>query len=252
MTTGEAAERGSFFKRIDGVVSDAHTIGSKASCEPIRRNSRRKGSCEASIWRQTSRQKMQQVLMAARRYERVNKEPGKRNGPLGGIALEVLALFANLVNFKTGRLDPSLDYITDKLCRSRDAVVRAMKALRDHGFLDWLRRFEPVPNEGRGPQVRQASNAYRMSAPKRALALLGRWAGRPAAPEDDQAARADRAAIEAEHVATLDLAELPMFKIEDSALAKALAGLGKAIALRESAKRTESQSNSYSYVRGGE
>ncbi|QDA35839.1 hypothetical protein E4191_16920 (plasmid) [Paracoccus liaowanqingii] len=51
------------------------------------------------------------------------------------VALQ-LALFANLVNFKFGRLDPSLDYITEKLRRLRDAVVQALKALRDRGFLD--------------------------------------------------------------------------------------------------------------------
>ncbi|WP_208863793.1 helix-turn-helix domain-containing protein [Paracoccus marcusii] len=246
MNTGEAAERGSFFKHINSVIDGTRTDDSAADRKPIRRNSRRKGSCEASFWRGTSRQDVQKVLMAARQYDRARKEPGKRNGPLGGIALEVLALFANLVNFKSGRLDPSLDYITDKLCRSRDAVVRALKALRDHGFLDWLRRFEPAPNDGRGPQVRQVSNAYRLSAPKRALALLGRWAGRPAAPDDDQAARKDRAAMEANHVETLDLAGLAVFKIEDSDLAKALALMGKAIDLRESAKRTESQSTSFS------
>ncbi|MFN4062474.1 MAG: helix-turn-helix domain-containing protein [Paracoccus hibiscisoli] len=248
MNTGEAAERGSFFKRIDGVVNGARSGGSQVDRKPIRRNSLRAGSCEGSFWRRTSRQDVQKVLMAARHYDRANKGHGKRNGPLGGIALEVLALFANLVNFKSGRLDPSLDYITEKLCRSRDAVVRALKALRDHGFLDWLRRFEPAPHEGRGPQVRQVSNAYRLSAPKRALALLGRWAGRPAAPDDDQAARRDRAAMEAEHVKTLDLAGLAAFKIEDSDLAKALSLMGKAIDLRESAKRTEYQSTSYSYA----
>lgn len=248
MNTQKAAERGGFFKRIDGVIENTCGNGHDTGRSPVRRDSRRKGTCEGSFWHMTSRQHVQQVLMSARRYERANRAPGKRNGPLGGIALEVLALFANLVNFKTGRLDPSLDYITDKLRRSRDAVVRALKALRDHGFLDWLRRFEPVPNEGRGPQVRQVSNAYRLSAPKRALALLGRWAGRPAAPDDDQEARKDRAAMEAEHVKTLGLDGLAMFKIEDSALAKALAGLGKAIELRESAKRTELQSTSYSYV----
>ena len=247
MNTGEAAERGSFFKRIGGVVNGEHGDSSAMDRRPIRRNSLRKGSCEGSFWRGTSRQDVQKFLMAARHYERANKEPGKRNGPLGGVALEVLALFANLVNFKSGRLDPSLDYITDKLCRSRDAVVRALKALRDHGFLDWLRRFEPAPNEGRGPQVRQVSNAYRLSAPKRALALLGRWAGRPATPDDEQAGREDRAAMEAEHVKALDLAGLAAFKIEDSDLAKALAAMGKAIDLRESAKRTEYQSTSYSY-----
>lgn len=248
MSTREAAERGKFFKRIDGVIAGSRTDGGAAERKPIHRNSRRKGSCEASFWRGTSRQDVQKILMAARYYDRSKKEPGKRNGPLGGIALEVLALFANLVNFKSGRLDPSLDYITDKLRRSRDAVVRALKALRDHGFLDWPRRFEPAPNEGRGPQVRQVSNAYRLSAPKRALALLGRWAGRPAAPDDDQVARKERAAMEAEHVETLDLEGLAAFKIEDSDLAKALALMGKAIDSRESAKRTESQSTFLSYA----
>ncbi|TGN56944.1 hypothetical protein E4L95_13700 [Paracoccus liaowanqingii] len=92
------------------------------------------------------------------------------------------------------------------------------------------------------------ATSYRLSAPKRALALLGRWAGRPAAPDDDQAARADRTAIEAEHVATLDLAEFATLKIEDSELAKALAQMGKEVSLRESAKRTEFQSTSCSYA----
>ncbi|TJZ90603.1 helix-turn-helix domain-containing protein [Paracoccus gahaiensis] len=248
MNTKTAAASGEFFQRIDSSIDGARAGGREPDGKPIHRNSRRAGTCEASFWRGTSRQDVQKVLMAARQYERTKRAPGKRNGPLGGIALEVLALFANLVNFKSGRLDPSLDYITDKLRRSRDAVVRALKALRDHGFLDWLRRFEPVPNDGRGPQVRQVSNAYRLSAPKRALALLGRWAGRPAAPDDDQAARAERAAIEAEHVATLDLAEFATFKIEDSRLAKALAQMGKAVSLRESAKRTESKSISCSYA----
>jgi hypothetical protein len=244
MTTGMAATRGKLLQRMDSVIEDACAKGRAEQCPPLRRNSRRAGSCEASFWRGTSRRDIQKVLMAAQKYERANRARGRRNGPLGSIALEVLALFANLVNFKSGRLDPSLDYITDKLRRSRDAVVRALKALRDHGFLDWMRRFEPVPNDGRGPQVRQVSNAYRLFAPKRALALLGRWAGRPAAPDDDQAARADRAAMEADHVATLDLAGFASFHIEDSDLAKALAQLGEAIDLRESAKRTEFQSNS--------
>ena len=54
--------------------------------------------------------------------------------------------------------------------------------------------------------------------------------------------------MEAEHVKALDLAGLATFKIEDSDLAMALAMMGKAIDLRESAKRTESQSISFSYA----
>lgn len=52
--------------------------------------------------------------LSARTLRKIATDPG----PLGTIALEVLALFANLVNFKSARLGPSLDYITDKLCRS--------------------------------------------------------------------------------------------------------------------------------------
>jgi hypothetical protein len=63
-----------------------------------------------------------------------------------------------------------------KLRRSKDAVVRALQALRAHGFLDWLRRYVPTGQEGRGPQVKQTSNAYRLSMPARAMRLLGRLA----------------------------------------------------------------------------
>ena len=245
MTTVTAAAGGDFFKRL-GVMAQVCT-GARAQRTRLHRNSHRAGACEATFWRSITRQEVQKILKAAQRYELHGRQPGRRNGPLGSIALEILALFGNLVSFKTGRLDPSLDWIMDKLKRSRDAVVRALKALRDHGFLDWLRRFEPIPNEGRGPQVQQVSNAYRLFAPKRALALLGRWSGRPSMPDDDAAARADRKAIEAEHVASLDLGAFASFQCGDSPLGRALAQMGKALDLRESAKRTGSQSTSYSY-----
>ena len=248
MPTTTAATGGTFFKRLGGVIAGTCANERATGRTPIHRNSLRAGSCEASFWRGTSRQEVQKIIKAAKRYELTGRQRGHRNGPLGSIALEVLDLFGNLVSFKTGQLDPSIDWITTKLRRSRDAVVRALKALRDHGFLDWLRRFEPTPNEGRGPQVRQVSNAYRLSAPKRALALLGRWAGRPALPDDEGAERADRAAMEAEFKATLDLGSYATFQCGDSPLGKALAQLGKSIDLRESAKRTESQATSYSYA----
>ena len=247
MTTVAAAEGGDFFRRL-GVLAQACTDARPKCRTRLHRNSHQLGRCEATFWRSTTRQEVQKIIKAAQRYELHGRKPGRRNGPLGSIALEILALFGNLVSFKTGRLDPSLDWIMDKLKRSRDAVVRALKALRDHGFLDWLRRFEPTPNDGPGPQVRQVSNAYRLSAPKRDLALLGRWSGRPCLPEDDDLARTDRKAIEAEHVASLDLGAFASFRCGDSPLGNALAQMGAAIGLRESAKRTESQSTSYSYT----
>jgi hypothetical protein len=245
LTTVTAAAGGDYFQRL-GVLAQACTGVRAQGRTRLHRNSHQAGTCEATFWRSTSRQEVQKIMKAAQRYELHGRKPGRRNGPLGSVALEVLALFGNLVSFKTGRLDPSLDWIMGKLKRSRDAVVRALKALRDHGFLDWLRRFEPTPNEGRGPQVRQVSNAYRLFAPKRALALLGRWSGRPSLPDDDTAARAERKAIEAEHVASLDLGAFASFQCGDSPPGKALAQMGAAVGLRESAKRTESQSTCYS------
>lgn len=72
----------------------------------------------------------------------------------------------------------------DRLGRSRDTIVRALKNLRAHGFIDWLRRYEPTGNEGRGPQVQQTSNAYRLSLPEKARQFLGRFGKAPPPPAD--------------------------------------------------------------------
>ncbi|MFD2428215.1 hypothetical protein ACFSUK_08290 [Sphingobium scionense] len=40
-------------------------------------------------------------------------------------------------------------------------MVDAMRRLKDHGFLNWVRRTEKTGNEpGEGPRVKQATNAY--------------------------------------------------------------------------------------------
>lgn len=208
---------------------------------PVRRHSFTAGRCEAVFWRRTDRQAISRIMLAARRYELAERQPGQRGGPLGHVALEVLELFANLVNYRTGQLDPSLDYIMRKLRRSRDAIVRALKALRDHGFLDWLRRYVPTGNKNGGPQVQQTSNAYRLSLPARAMRLLGRYGQKPPVPDDHSHAVAQRTAELDAHAATLSLSELPLFMIEDRGLAEALSKLGASIE-RESAKRSESPS----------
>ncbi|MCZ4348172.1 helix-turn-helix domain-containing protein [Devosia neptuniae] len=211
---------------------------------PVRRQSRFAGRCEAVFWRSTNRQEVRQIVLAARKYDLAGKGAGARNGPLGGVAIEILDLMANLVHFRSGRLDPSIEHLMGKLKRSRDAIVRALKALRTHGFIDWLRRYVPTGNQS-GPQVQQTSNAYRMSLPRKALQLLGRL-GRPApAPDDFSHAQEIRKAMLDAHQASLKPEELPLFVVEDAALAATLARLGKAMSdrkERESAKQTESQS----------
>lgn len=214
-------------------------------CTPVRGQSRARGRCEAVFWRRTNRQDVQRILLAAKRYERIERQPGARSGPLGSVALEILELLGNLVDYKTGRLEPSIDTLMARLKRSRDAIVRALKNLRTHGFLDWLRRYEPTGNKGQGPQVQQASNAYRLSLPERARRLLGRLGMSPPPPEDYSQAQAIRAAELDAHRKSLALDELALFDIGDNPLGKALARLGKSIKQRESAKQTESPSGFY-------
>lgn len=229
------------FEQIGAVLERAPAERERT---PVRRQSRARGRCEGVFWRRTNRQDVRTIVLAARRYELVGRQPGARNGPLGGVAIELLELFANLVDFRTGRLEPSIDTLMVKLRRSRDAIVRALKNLRAHGFLDWLRRYQPTGNEGRGPQVQQTSNAYRMSLPDRARQLLGRWGVAPPLPDDHVQAEAERAADIEAHRVSLDIEARTLFDVGDNPLGQALARLGKAINLRESVRQTESLSGS--------
>jgi hypothetical protein len=116
---------------------------------PVRRHSHIRGRSEGRIWRPTTRKDVQAILKAAEIYNEAGlREKGERSGPLGSVALDVLRLFVNLIDFRTGRLEPSITTIMDRLGRSRDTIVRALKNLRAHGFIDWLRRYEPTGNEG--------------------------------------------------------------------------------------------------------
>lgn len=212
----------------------------RADRHPVRRGSRLAGTCEGAFWRRTDRQEMRRVVLAAKRYELAERQQGCRNGPLGHVGIEVLDLLANLVSYRSGRLEPSIAYLMGKLKRSKDAVVRALAALREHGFLDWLRRHEAIELvEGPGPRVRQVSNAYRLSLPARAARLLGHRLTAPPLPDDVAQEREDRAAWLAAQKASLPLSELPFAEIEDDRLARLLGELGRVVQERESAERGE-------------
>ena len=230
------------FEQIGTVLE--RVLDKKPARVPVRGNSYQRGYCEGVFWRKTSRQEVRRILLAAKRYELILRRKGRRCGPLGTVAIEVLEYFVHLVDFRTGRLEPSLDTLIRRLKRSRDAIVRALKNLRAHGFLDWLRRYQPTGNEGRGPQVRQATNAYRLSLPERARRLLG-WRGHPPPlPDDCEHAREVRAAELEAYRKSLSLEERTLFAVGDNPLGQALARLGKNIQQRESAKRAESRSDS--------
>jgi len=180
--------------------------------------------------------------MAAKRFELTERRPGERSGPLGSVAIELLDLLVHLVDFRTGRLEPSIETMMRRLKRSKDAIVRAMKNLRRHGFIDWLRRYEPTGLDGRGPQLRQASNAYRLCLPARARRLLGFFGMMTPVPDDHSHGQEAREAQTEEQLTALPLDKWVTAVADDDVIGRTLARFARSIEQRESAGQEESTS----------
>lgn len=182
----------------------AKPVGTRRTGQPVRRNSYYANDPRASaLWEaiagdnRTARRVIAHRLQAARFYELKHKPAGKWNGPLGAIGLEVLAELYRRVDFRTGQCDPAISTICEALKRSKQAVVNALKRLKEHGFLDWVRRAEPTENSGAGPQVRQISNAYGFRLPRCAAAWVrSKLAGAPLPDDDVQRRKADKAQLD--------------------------------------------------------
>jgi hypothetical protein len=209
--------------------------------QPVRRQSFMAGRCEGVFWRRTDHREVRRVVLAARRYELAGRIAGRRNGPLGHVGIEVLDLLANLMDRRTGRLEPSVAWLMERLKRSKDAIVRALEALRVHGFLDRLRRFEPTGCQGRGPQIRQVSNAYRLVMPPRALRLLGATGQDVPLPDDLAQEREAQAMEVAAMKASLSLEELAAVEVDDDRLGRLLGQLGRLVQERDPAKQEETR-----------
>ena len=210
--------------------------------QPVRGGSHRRGRCEGTYWRRTNRQETRRVLLGAKVFDREQKPFGRPNGPIGHVGLQVLELFVNLIDHATGRLEPSVAFICKKIGRCRSAVIRALKALRAHGFIDWLRRYEETGCEGAGPQVRQVTNAYRLLLPAWAAQRLGVKGTKPPLPDDFAQEQDDRAAERVGYKAALPLDALALVEVEDTVLSRVLAAMGQHIQERESARGSEIQS----------
>ncbi len=128
-----------------------------------------------------------ELVRAARAYDRAMKQPGEKRGPIGSIGLELLEELATLAAACRGRVFPTLSWMQSKLKRSRDTIVDCLRRLSDAGLVSWVRRIVPVDEReawARGPQVKQTSNAYRLELPKRLRKFV-----RKAPPAADEAAR---------------------------------------------------------------
>lgn len=209
----------------------------RKSLAPVRRGSHPAGQKERVFWHPTTRRRTRLIVLAARRYELTRRQKGQRNGPLGSIALEVLELMANLVNHKSGRLEPSLTTLMRFLKRSRDAVVRALRNLRAHGFLEWIRRYGPRGSGGQGPQIVQVANAYRLNLPHHAKAGMQ---PPPSLPDDWASEVETRSDTRKAWQESLSPEELPFLLLGPTPLAESLARLAKRFTQRESASQSES------------
>lgn len=204
------------FTAIGEILGGIHVkpLGTRRTGQPVRRHSYYADDPRAgTLWKRLAannrdaRRLIAARMKAAEWYDRHHKEPGERNGPLGHVGLEILRELYRIVDFKTGRLDPAIATICKRLRRSVDAVSRAMKRLKAHGFLDWVRRCEPIENSGPGPQVRQITNAYGLGLPEVAAAWVKRILGAGPPPDCDATRRAaDEAELNA-MIASLPLEE---------------------------------------------
>jgi len=214
--------------------------------QPVRRNSYYASDRRSSaLWRPlgaTSRDARRLIaarLKAAEFYDRKHKQPGKWNGPLGAIGLEVLRELYRIVDFKTGRLDPAIATICERIRRSKQAVVDALARLKEHGFLDWVRRSEPIEAEGAGPRVRQITNAYGFSLPKCAAAWVKKIVGNGPAPDCEIARQeADAAEVEA-MLGTASTDEQVDYLVGDPQLAAIFKRFGSSLSKNNASLPTE-------------
>lgn len=217
------------FRSLGEIIGGLKPAKRTRSFQPVRRNSYNVSDRRSSaLWRplgannRDARRLIAARLKAAEYYDRRHKQPGKWNGPLGAIGLEVLRELYRIVDFKTGRLEPAIATICDRIRRSKQAVVDALARLKQHGFLDWVRRSEPTECEGAGPQVRQITNAYGFGLPESAAAWVKKILGNGPAPDCELARlEADRAEVEA-MLATASIAEQVDHLVDNPQLAEIL------------------------------
>lgn len=151
--------------------------------QPVRRNSHNAGGAEAALWRAHNmfpKSEHNARMRALEEFERETKLSGRRNGAIGGIGLEVYRYLLRLRGKKNGRLDPTIRWIADAISRSRSAVAAALARLKEHGFIDWIRRCQPIENaEPDEQQTEQIANAYVLQMPASASERVRRMLRRP-------------------------------------------------------------------------
>lgn len=127
-----------------------------------------------SRWMRFSREEGHRLLFVLKvRAERLRK-PGQRTGAPGTISFGAIRLAEVLVSLCVkgrGRLEPSIAWLARAINVARKSIHAWKRQLQEHGFLRWTRRYVRVQTPGqKGPQLKQASNAYSLMTPAAAAA----------------------------------------------------------------------------------
>lgn len=160
---------------------------------------------EEDFFRPITRHEVAAIKKAANDFEVRTKQKGCRNGKLGYTALRILDVLLKLIDYRTGRLEPSYLWIKSKTGLSISAIAEGLKRLADCGFLQIKRRYRKSEALA-GPPVRQISNAYRFTYPKWLLVALqkARFVPLP----DDEAFRLEQAEADHERM----ISQLPIWQ----------------------------------------
>ena len=133
----------------------------------------RKGSAYAADFRPLDRNQRAAILYLAEALDRRTHQPGRHGGMIGRTGLAVLrALVTRFLDFKTGRLDPSIASIARAANIARSTAQEALDRLELSGILERSRRIARVRmkswNAAAGrfviaDRVVQLTNAYRLN-----------------------------------------------------------------------------------------
>lgn len=172
-TTGRAINIAALLPALmEPAASSAAGRRARPTGSKVRANSPMYVGEEGDWFQPRKRHELQRSFARLRSLELAARQKAKqegtraKNGVVGHVGIEVYGYLVATINRITGQLDPAMKTIASAIGRSVEAVNNGVKALRRAGFLDWCRRIEPTGEEGlRGPQVKQASNAYRLIDP---------------------------------------------------------------------------------------
>lgn len=108
-----------------------------------------------------SRKNCANIWHKARKWDQRTRSKGKHGGIIGRAALSVLyTLLNDFLNFKTGRLDPSIKSISEKAGVCERTCHTALQRLRSLKILDWIRRCSQSQTADGRFALRQDTNAY--------------------------------------------------------------------------------------------